>query len=69
MAVALIHSLIVSEKRGHFKNWSVLLSILAFSMSLLGTFLVRSGILTSVHAFALDPERGLFILGIFSFFV
>ena len=69
MAVALIHSLIVSEKRGHFKNWSVLLSILAFSMSLLGTFLVRSGILTSVHAFALDPERGVFLLGIFTYFV
>ncbi|MFL2698338.1 MAG: heme lyase CcmF/NrfE family subunit [Gammaproteobacteria bacterium] len=69
IAVALIHSLIVSQNRGHFKNWSILLAILAFSMSLLGTFLVRSGILTSVHSFALDPERGIFLLGIFSYFV
>ena len=59
---ALLHSLIVSEKRGIFINWSILLSILTFSLSLLGTFLVRSGILVSVHAFANDPERGLYIL-------
>ena len=59
---ALIHSLAVSDKRGLFKSWSVLLAVLAFSLSLLGTFLVRSGILTSVHAFASDPARGLFIL-------
>ena len=57
---ALLHSLIVSEKRGIFINWSILLSILTFSLSLLGTFLVRSGILVSVHAFANDPERGLY---------
>ena len=69
LAVALVHSLLVTEKRNIFINWSLLLSIFAFAASLLGTFLVRSGILTSVHAFALDPERGLFILGIFSFFV
>ncbi|MBH1987184.1 MAG: heme lyase CcmF/NrfE family subunit [Burkholderiales bacterium] len=62
VATALIHSLAVSEKRGSFKNWTVLLAILAFSLSLLGTFLVRSGVLTSVHAFASDPERGLYIL-------
>jgi cytochrome c-type biogenesis protein CcmF len=59
---ALLHSLIVSEKRGIFISWSILLSILTFSLSLLGTFLVRSGILVSVHAFANDPERGLYIL-------
>ncbi|PVZ71570.1 heme lyase CcmF/NrfE family subunit [Pelagibaculum spongiae] len=59
---ALIHSLAVTEKRGVFKSWTVLLAILAFSLSLLGTFLVRSGVLTSVHAFASDPTRGLFIL-------
>ena len=59
---ALIHSLAVTEKRGLFKSWTVLLAIFAFSLSLLGTFLVRSGVLTSVHAFAADPERGLFIL-------
>ncbi len=59
---ALIHSLAVTEKRGCFKIWTVLLAILTFSLSLLGTFLVRSGVLTSVHAFASDPERGLFIL-------
>ena len=69
LAVALVHSLIVTEKRNLFINWSLLLSIFAFAASLLGTFLVRSGILTSVHAFALDPERGLFLLGIFAFFV
>ena len=59
---ALIHSLAVTEKRGLFKSWTLLLSITAFSLSLLGTFLVRSGILISVHAFATDPGRGLFIL-------
>ena len=59
---ALIHSLAVTDKRGGFKVWTVLLAILAFSLSLLGTFLVRSGVLTSVHAFATDPKRGLFIL-------
>ena len=62
LGTALIHSLSVTEKRGVFKNWTVLLAIAAFSLSLLGTFLVRSGVLTSVHAFANDPERGVFIL-------
>lgn len=62
VGTALIHSLAVTEKRGSFKNWTVLLAIVAFSLSLLGTFLVRSGVLTSVHAFATDPRRGLFIL-------
>jgi cytochrome c-type biogenesis protein CcmF len=62
VATALIHSLAVTEKRGSFKNWTVLLAIAAFSLSLLGTFLVRSGVLTSVHAFATDPRRGVFIL-------
>lgn len=62
VATALIHSLIVTEKRGAFKNWTVLLAITAFSLSLIGTFLVRSGILTSVHAFAVDPTRGAFML-------
>ena len=62
VGTALIHSLIVSEKRGSFRSWTVLLAILAFSLSLLGTFLVRSGVLTSVHAFATDPTRGTFIL-------
>ncbi len=62
LGTALIHSLAVTEKRGSFKNWTVLLAILAFSFSLLGTFLVRSGVLSSVHAFATDPRRGLFIL-------
>ncbi len=60
---ALMHSLAVTEKRGGFKIWTVLLAIITFSLSLLGTFLVRSGVLTSVHAFATDPERGVFILG------
>src|SRR5436853_1218399 len=59
---ALIHSLAVTDKRGAFKSWTVLLAIIAFSLSLLGTFLVRSGVLSSVHAFATDPRRGLFIL-------
>ena len=62
VGTALIHSLAVTEKRGVFKSWTVLLAIAAFSLSLLGTFLVRSGVLTSVHAFANDPERGVFIL-------
>ncbi|MFA6302992.1 MAG: heme lyase CcmF/NrfE family subunit [Legionella sp.] len=60
---ALIHSLAVTEQRQQFKAWTMLLAITAFSLSLIGTFLVRSGVLTSVHAFAVDPERGLFILG------
>jgi len=63
VGTALIHSLAVTEKRGAFKRWTVLLAIIAFSLSLLGTFLVRSGVITSVHAFATDPERGTFILG------
>jgi cytochrome c-type biogenesis protein CcmF len=62
MGTALIHSLAVTEKRGLFKSWTLLLAISAFSLSLLGTFLVRSGILVSVHAFATDPARGFFIL-------
>src|SRR6266576_1339969 len=62
VGTALIHSLAVTEKRGGFKSWTVLLAIAAFSLSLLGTFLVRSGVLTSVHAFAVDPKRGIFIL-------
>jgi cytochrome c-type biogenesis protein CcmF len=60
---ALIHSLAVAEKRGAFKAWTVLLALITFSLSLLGTFLVRSGVLSSVHAFAVDPQRGAFILG------
>ena len=68
VGTALIHSLAVTEKRGVFKSWTVLLAIAAFSLSLLGTFLVRSGVLTSVHAFASDPARGIFIL-IFLLFV
>lgn len=62
VGTALIHSLAATEKRGIFKSWTILLAILTFSLSLLGTFLVRSGVLTSVHAFANDPERGVFIL-------
>jgi cytochrome c-type biogenesis protein CcmF len=62
LGTALIHSLAVTDKRDTFKNWTVLLAILAFSLSLLGTFLVRSGVLTSVHAFASDPRRGSYIL-------
>jgi cytochrome c-type biogenesis protein CcmF len=62
VGTALIHSLMVTEKRGSFKAWTVLLAIAAFSLSLLGTFLVRSGVLTSVHAFASDPKRGVFVL-------
>ena len=63
VGTALIHSLAVTEKRGGFKMWTALLAILAFSLSLLGTFIVRSGVLSSVHAFASDPARGVFILG------
>jgi cytochrome c-type biogenesis protein CcmF len=63
VGTALMHSLAVTEKRGGFKSWTVLLAIMAFSLSLLGTFLVRSGVLSSVHAFATDPKRGVFILG------
>ncbi|HET7833665.1 MAG TPA: heme lyase CcmF/NrfE family subunit [Gallionella sp.] len=62
VGTALMHSLAVTEKRGAFKSWTILLAIAAFSLSLLGTFLVRSGVLTSVHAFAADPRRGIFIL-------
>ena len=62
VGTALIHSLAVTEKRGTFRAWTVLLAIIAFSLSLIGTFLVRSGVLTSVHAFATDPARGIFIL-------
>jgi cytochrome c-type biogenesis protein CcmF len=69
VATALIHSLAVTEKRGLFKNWTLLLAIFAFSLSLLGTFLVRSGVLVSVHSFASDPARGLFILGLLLFFI
>jgi cytochrome c-type biogenesis protein CcmF len=63
VGTALIHSLAVTEKRGIFKSWTLLLAIITFSLSLLGTFLVRSGVLVSVHAFASDPGRGMFILG------
>ena len=66
VGTALIHSLAVTEKRGGFKMWTALLAILAFSLSLLGTFIVRSGVLSSVHAFASDPARGVFILGFLS---
>ena len=62
LGTALLHSAIVTEKRDTFKSWTILLAILTFSLSLLGTFVVRSGLLTSVHAFAVDPERGLYIL-------
>jgi cytochrome c-type biogenesis protein CcmF len=64
LGTALLHSAIVTEKRGAFKSWTILLAILTFSLSLLGTFIVRSGLLTSVHAFAVDPERGIYILGL-----
>src|SRR6185312_318925 len=69
VGTALIHSLAVTEKRGAFRSWTVLLAIVAFGLSLLGTFLVRSGVLTSVHAFATDPRRGIFILGLFAFMI
>ncbi|TKB10180.1 MAG: heme lyase NrfEFG subunit NrfE, partial [Mesorhizobium sp.] len=66
---ALLHSAIVMEKRSALKIWTLLLAILTFSLSLLGTFLVRSGVLTSVHAFATDPTRGVFILCILTLFI
>jgi cytochrome c-type biogenesis protein CcmF len=66
---ALLHSAVVMEKRGALKVWTILLAILTFSLSLIGTFLVRSGVLTSVHAFAVDPRRGIFILGILVVFI
>src|ERR1700690_469818 len=66
---ALLHSAVVMEKRGALKVWTILLAILTFSLSLVGTFLVRSGVLTSVHAFAVDPRRGIFILGILVIFI
>src|ERR1700758_2249437 len=66
---ALLHSAVVMEKRGALKVWTILLAILAFSLSLIGTFLVRSGVLTSVHAFATDPRRGIFILAILIIFI
>jgi cytochrome c-type biogenesis protein CcmF len=69
VGTALIHSLAVTEKRGAFRSWTVLLAIIAFGLSLLGTFLVRSGVLTSVHAFAVDPRRGIFILGLLAFMI
>src|SRR5499427_7434987 len=68
-ATALLHSAVVMEKRGALKVWTILLAILAFSLSLIGTFLVRSGVLTSVHAFATDPRRGIFILAILCVFI
>jgi len=69
VGTALIHSLVVTEKRGAFKRWTVLLAISAFSLSLLGTFIVRSGVLTSVHAFATDPKRGIFVLAFLAFVI
>ena len=69
LAAALLHSAIVVEKRETLKSWTILLAILAFGFSLIGTFIVRSGVLTSVHAFANDPERGLFILIILGVFM
>ena len=69
VGTALIHSLSVTEKRGGFKMWTAILAILAFSLSLLGTFIVRSGVLSSVHAFASDPARGVFILGFLAFVI
>src|SRR5690625_5241887 len=66
VGTALIHSLAVTEKRASFKNWTVLLAISTFALSLLGAFLVRSGVLTSVHAFATDPRRGVFLLMLFA---
>ncbi|WP_372840489.1 heme lyase CcmF/NrfE family subunit [Phaeovulum sp.] len=69
LAAALLHSAIVVEKRESLKSWTVLLAILAFGFSLIGTFIVRSGVITSVHSFASDPQRGIFILGILALFV
>ena len=68
VGTALLHSATVVEKREALKSWTILLAILAFSLSLLGTFLVRSGVLTSVHAFASDPVRGVFILLLLSLY-
>jgi len=68
-ATALFHSAIVVEKRDALKSWTILLAIIAFSLSLIGTFIVRSGLITSVHSFALDPARGIFILGLLGFFI
>ena len=67
-ATALIHVQAVSEKRNAFRGWTVLLAILGFSLSILGTFLVRSGVLTSVHAFASDPSRGVFVLSLLALY-
>ncbi len=69
IGTALLHSALVMEKRDALKVWTILLAILTFALSLMGTFLVRSGVLTSVHAFAVDPARGIFILGIMSLFI
>ncbi|WP_417807272.1 heme lyase CcmF/NrfE family subunit [Thioclava sp.] len=69
LAAALLHSAVVVEKREALKSWTILLSIMAFGFSLIGTFIVRSGVITSVHSFASDPSRGIFILGILAFFV
>src|SRR6185436_13222831 len=69
LGTALIHSLAVTEERGAFRSWTVLLAIIGFGLSLLGTFLVRSGVLTSVHAFAVDPKRGVFILALFTLLI
>ncbi len=69
IATALLHSAVVMEKRNALKIWTILLAILAFSLSLIGTFLVRSGVLTSVHAFATDPTRGVFILALLVLFI
>ncbi|UCC14901.1 MAG: heme lyase CcmF/NrfE family subunit [Gammaproteobacteria bacterium] len=69
VGTALMHSLAVTEKRGLFRSWTLLLAVAAFSLSLLGTFLVRSGVLVSVHAFATDPARGVFILMLLAFFI
>lgn len=69
LGTALLHSAIVTEKRDAFKNWTILLAILTFALSLLGTFIVRSGLLTSVHAFAVDPTRGLYILIMLGLFI
>jgi len=69
IAAALLHSAIVVEKREALKSWTILLAILAFGFSLIGAFIVRSGVLTSVHAFANDPERGVYLLGITAIFM
>ena len=69
VATALMHSIIVMEKRGILVNWCILLSILGFALSMVGTFIVRSGLLTSVHAFANDPDRGLFILSLIAIYI